>query len=162
MKYLDLIPGWVWALVVAALVVFSGMQSVGKANAKREVAELKMAVAQATNEAQAQARKAEQRMQTEVERIAKDEEAKRKVLAVRVARADAAVASLRDEIGRLNARPAPANPESAAYAGEASAARELLGACSDEYRLMARQAEELRIQVIGLQDYIRSIRNAIR
>lgn len=72
----------------------------------------------------------------------------------RAARAERAVVGLRDTIARLNARPAPGNAEAAGYADEARVARELLGSCSKEYGSLAAEADQLRDQVIGLQQWV--------
>lgn len=151
------IKDWITLAVVGALVVVSGWLYVGKARVERNFADYKHEVAQNTLEAEQLARRIEQNMQNQIARIIQNEEIKRKVLSDRVARVDAVNGGLRDEIARLNARPAPADPTAAAYAGEARTARELLGACSVEYRGVAKAADELRDQVIGLHDYIRSI-----
>ncbi|BEU96599.1 DUF2514 domain-containing protein [Acidovorax sp. DW039] len=89
------------------------------------------------------------------------EDAKRE--AARLAR-DAAAASvvrgLRDEIARLNQRshPYPAGDTGiAACTREATVARELFGESSSAYQELASEADQLRDQVIGLQDFARSV-----
>ena len=114
--------------------------------------------AQQLQRAEASAREREQAMQQNAERIADEAEKNRAALAARVAAADRMAGQLRDDITRLNARPAPKDPGAAAFADEARAARELLGACAAEYRGVAQGADELRNQVTGLQDFITSVR----
>jgi ATPase subunit of ABC transporter with duplicated ATPase domains len=157
MKFLDLVPSWVYAAAIALLVVACGWFYVAKIKAQGELATYRAEVAENTRKAEAEARAKEQAMQVQVERIAANEAKKTQVLAARVAAADSAARGLRDDIERLNARPAPEDPESAAYAREARTARELLGACAAEYRAVAEGADQLRDQVTGLQDYASNV-----
>jgi chromosome segregation ATPase len=76
----------------------------------------------------------------------------------RVAAAERNVGSLRDTIAMLNSRPAPIDPETKRIADEARQARELLGQCSKEYEVVARDADELRDQVTGLQQWVDHVR----
>lgn len=144
-----------WATLVAfvALTALCGWLYVGKVGVERDFAHYKMEVAEATLEAEKLARQVEQGGQTQVARIIVNEESKRKVLSDRLARADAVNRGLRDEVARLNARPVPEDAAAAAYAGEARVARELLGTCSQRYTEVARDADELRDQVTGLQAF---------
>ncbi len=89
------------------------------------------------------------------------EDAKRE--AARLAR-DAAAASavrgLRDEITRLNQRPNPypaGDTGIAACTREATTARELFGESSSAYQELASEADQLRDQVVGLQDFAHSV-----
>lgn len=103
--------------------------------------------------AEADARAKEKEMQANAERIAYESENKTTQLVVQSAAASRAANGLRNEIARLNARPAPACPEAAAIAVEASTARDVLGECSEKYRAVASEADRLSAQVTGLQDY---------
>ena len=89
------------------------------------------------------------------------EDAKRKAArATRDAAAAATVRGLRAEIARLNARPDPypaGDAGLAACAGEAATARELLGESSGAYQELAAEADGLRDQVIGLQQFARDV-----
>lgn len=151
------IKSWICLLVITVLTVMYGSSVVSRAHIERDFAQYKAQVANSTLEAEQLARKVEQGMQEQVARIVKNEEGKRKALSDRVARTDAVNLGLRDEIARLNARTAPEDSIAAAYAGEARVARELLGACADEYRTVAKTADELRDQVSGLQDYAKVV-----
>ena len=74
--------------------------------------------------------------------------------------AAAAVRSLRAEVARLNSRPNPyptGDAGLAACAGEARAARELLGESSGAYQELAAEADGLRDQVTGLQSFARNV-----
>ena len=157
MKFLDLVPSWAYAAAVAVLLLLCGWFYVAKVQAQGELATYRAEVAENTRKAEAEARAKEQQMQRQTERITHDQAKKQSELAARAADADRAADSLRDQIERLNARPAPSDPESAAVAGEARTARELLGACSDRYKDVARAADELRDQVTGLQDFAASV-----
>lgn len=157
LKLLDVIPGFVWAGICAFLLLFSGVAYYRMNSAKMELATYKADVAENTRQAEAAARAKEQAMRTQVDRIANNAAKKQTELASRVADAAASAASLRDDIERLNARPTPADPQSAAFANEARTARQLLGSCTKEYRSVAQAADELRDQVTGLQDYATSV-----
>lgn len=84
-------------------------------------------------------------------------EAKRRA---RDAAAAAAVRSLHTEIARLNSRADPyptGDAGLAACAGEARTARELFGESAGAYQELAAEADGLRDQVIGLQDFAISV-----
>jgi len=90
------------------------------------------------------------------ERTAHEDAQREAARHVRDAAAAAAVRSLRDEIARLNSRPDPypaGDAGIAACAGEAAAARELFGESTAAYSELAATADELRDQVVGLQDF---------
>jgi hypothetical protein len=108
-------------------------------------------------EAEQAARKEEQRRNEESQRIAGEQAKRETEYRVRVAAAEQSLDGLRDTVARLNSRPAPRNAEAAGYAREAAIARELLGTCSAEYRGVATEADGLRIQVIGLQQWISKV-----
>jgi hypothetical protein len=152
-KFLDLVPSWVYAVVIVVLLVVAGGCYVRMKNAQTNLANFQAEVADNTRKAESEARAKEQAMQKKVERIANDQAKKQTVLAARVATALVVADSLRDEITSLNARPAPTDPGAAAFAREASTARELLGSCAARYRGVAQAADELRDQVSGLQEY---------
>lgn len=130
----------------------------GKAKVRAEWDKEKAALIAQHDAEQAKARKREQEMQDATNKIAREAEQRNRDLAARVATANAAAASLRDEITALNSRPAPKDPAAAAYANEARVARELLGTCAAGYRGLAEEADGLRDQVTGLQAYARSVR----
>lgn len=157
LKLLDVIPGFVWAGICAFLLLFSGVAYYRMNSAKMELATYKADVAENTRKAEAQARAKEQAMRTQVDRIANNAAKKQTELAARAATSDVVNRELRDTVERLNARPAPTDAQSAAYAIEASTARKLLGSCTTEYRSVAQAADELRDQVTGLQDYATSV-----
>lgn len=156
-KVFDLVPGFVWAAICAVLLLFTGVSYVRMTHAKAELAEYRTVVAENTRQAEAAARAKEQAMRNQVDRIANNAAKNQTVLAARVATTQLIAGQLRDDIERLNARPAPTDAESAAIAGEARTARKLLGACAEEYRSVAQAADELRDQVTGLQDYATSV-----
>lgn len=89
------------------------------------------------------------------------EDAQREVARrARDAAAAAAVRKLRDEIARLNDRPDPyaaGDAGIAACAREAATARELLGESSGAYQELAAEADQLRDQVTGLQDFAHNV-----
>ena len=79
------------------------------------------------------------------------------------AAADSAAASLRSlraEIARIKARPHPypaGDAGLAACAGEATTARELFGDSAEAYVELAAEADQLRDQVTGLQQFTTSV-----
>ncbi|CAB4122829.1 hypothetical protein UFOVP33_60 [uncultured Caudovirales phage] len=145
------------AIACAVLVMLCGFFYVRMNWALTDLAQYRADVAVNTQKAETEARAKETAMRNQVERIAKNDADKQAKLADRAAGADAATRSLRDDIARLNAGDTPASPELAAIARQARTARELLGACSEEYRGVARSADELSTQVSGLQDYATNV-----
>lgn len=74
----------------------------------------------------------------------------------RIAAGDAVVDRLRNTIDTLNRRDlstAGGDPRAVALAEEAATARQLFGSCSESYRRLAADADGLRDQVSGLQDF---------
>ena len=91
-----------------------------------------------------------------LERTAHEDAKREAARRVRAAAAADAVRGLRDEIARLNSRPHPypaGDAGLAACAGEAATARELHGESAGAYQELAGAADELRDQVVGLQDF---------
>lgn len=148
---------WI-AFVLAS--AFAGIAYVQKTRLEAEFATYKAHVAQAAADAQGKARKTEQAYAKDKEKLENDLADKNRLLAARAAAARRSDAGLRDEIARLNARPAPSSSDAAAYAGEARVARELLGTCSARYTGVAKEADELRDQVTGLQVFVKDILKA--
>lgn len=94
------------------------------------------------------------------ERTANEDAQREAARRARDAAAAAAVRSLRAEVARLNSRPDPypaGDAGLAACAGEARAARELLGESSGAYQELAAEADGLRDQVTGLQSFARNV-----
>lgn len=156
-KIFDFVPGVVLAGMLALSIVTLTVGHVRIKSLQAEFSTYKAQVAENTRKAEAEARAKEQKLQREVERISDEAARKQTVLAGRLATANRSVGELRDTIEQLNSRPAPADPSIAAIAREASTARQLLGACSEEYRSVAQGADELRDQVTGLQQYVASV-----
>ena len=94
------------------------------------------------------------------ERTAHEDAQREATRRARDAAAASAVRSLRSEIARLNSRPDPypaGDAGLAACAGEARTARELFGESSGAYQELAAEADGLRDQVTGLQDFARDV-----
>lgn len=157
MKFLDLVPSWVYAAAIAVLTLALGVNTVRMYRAKAELAQYRAEVADNTRKAEAEARAKEQSMRKQADRIIHEQTKKQTELAARAADTSAALDSLRNENERLNARPAPTDPGAAAIAREARTARELLGACAERYTAVARDVEGLVDQVSGLQDFARNV-----
>ncbi len=94
------------------------------------------------------------------ERTAHEDAKREAARRTRDAAAAAVVRELRDEIARLNDRPDPypaGDAGLAACAREAATARELFGESAGAYQELAAEADGLRDQVIGLQDFARTV-----
>ena len=88
-----------------------------------------------------------------VERVAEDAANEQRILLERLASADLSNDRLRAAI-----RSADAGTDTGTASGfDAVTARALLADCAGKYRDMARTADELRANVLGLQAYVRSV-----
>lgn len=95
-----------------------------------------------------------------LERTAHEDAKREAARRVRAAAAADAVRGLHAEIARLNSRPDPypaGDAGIAACTGEAATARELFGESAGAYQDLAGEADELRDQVAGLQDFARTV-----
>ena len=143
----------------------------GTADAKRRGDEMEAAAlaSQKQADAERQAREAEQAKQIQAERTAREQAQREGALRTALDRAAASNRSLLDRIAALDARdvehaaaaadvPTTApDARAAALAREAATARQLLGACSQRYAELGADADGLRIQVMGLQDYVKGV-----
>lgn len=94
--------------------------------------------------------------QRAAEKVADEQAQRQATTEKRFALAAATERSLRAEIKRLNSRPKPFTVDDtglAACTREATTARELLGTCSYRYTVLAADADRLRDQVLGLQQW---------
>ncbi|MBX9833192.1 MAG: hypothetical protein K2X78_09125 [Burkholderiaceae bacterium] len=94
------------------------------------------------------------------ERTAHEDAQREATRRARDAAAAAAVRSLHTEVARLNSRPNPypaGDAGRAACAREASTSRELFGESAGAYQELAAEADGLRDQVTGLQDFARNV-----
>lgn len=94
------------------------------------------------------------------ERINDEQALRAQSRARRAAATGAAADGLLRAVEALNGRGVPASASDAAVAGlaqEAATARELLGSCTTAHRELAEQADGLRDQVMGLQDYAQRV-----
>ena len=141
------------------------------ADAKRQAAESAVAAqAQAESaERQRRAREEDQLKQEQAERIAREQAKREAVKQAALDRAESRNRGLLGAIADLNARAAAAaaamsgagqDPGAVALIGQASTARELLGQCSSRYTAVAANADGLRSQVIGLQDFVATVCHA--
>lgn len=139
-----------------------------EADIKRQAAE-SAAAAQAQAESaerQRRAREEDQLKQQQAERIAREQAQREAAKQAALDRAESRNRGLLGAIADLNARAAAAatavpgagqDPGAVALIGEASTARELLGQCSSRYTAVAADADGLRSQVIGLQDFVATV-----
>lgn len=154
---LALIPPWVMLAALGLLTSLLGVQTVRLSWVEAEFATYKADVAENTRKAEVKARAKEKSMRDSADKVANEQAQKQADLEARATHADAVADGLRNEIERLNASAAPSDPAAAALAGQARTARKLLGACANEYRAMAKHADELRDQVSGLQGYATTV-----
>lgn len=137
----------------------------GTAEAKRQADDMEAAAlaSRAQAEAERLAREAEQTKQLQAERNAHVQAQREAGLRSALARAESRNRGLLDTIAQLNARTfvdvsgATPNASAAAFAHEAATARELLGRCSGRYAELGAEADGLRVQVMGLQDYVNGV-----
>ena len=94
------------------------------------------------------------------ERTAHEDAQRETARRARIAAAAAELRGLRAQIDRLNARPDPypaTDAGIAACAGEAATARQLFAESAGAYQELAAEADGLRDQVTGLQDFARNV-----
>lgn len=135
------------------------------AEARRKADEKEAALRAMTQQAQAQAqvRAQEQAKQQEAERIAREQAQREQQLQGALAAATTSNRSLHTTIAQLNANAAAAMSSTAAPSScsteldAATTARNALGACSSRYTAVAGVADQLAIQVTGLQDHLLSV-----
>ena len=151
-----MIPLWVRIGATAAVTaaVFLAGSVLGHRLTKAAWDQERATLAQQRANAERLARDEENRRAKEAQRILEEQGFREAALRARAASAERAVVSLRDEIARLNGRAVPADPVAAGFAHEARVARELLGSCTKEYQGLAAEADGLRDQVTGLQQWV--------
>lgn len=141
--------------VIVALVAGYGFGN--KAGADRIRAQWnaeRQAVAEQRVKDEQAARAEEKRRATEAQAVIEDHVHREALARDRAVRAERTVVSLRDEVTRLNSRAVPIDSQAAGFAHEARVARELLGACTKEYVDLAAEADRVRDQVTGLQQWV--------
>lgn len=116
---LSIVPSWVWAILVAALVATTGIQTIRVSDLKAEVARVerahdntKLKYAEAARKAEAEARAAEQTLREQVDQLRKVKQDE-----INALRRD--VRNLRGRLSDLPARPASDPGAEAASFGQA-------------------------------------------
>ncbi len=118
-KIFDIIPGWIYAIAVAALLVFVGLQTVRLAGEEKDHAKsiasfaaARALAADATRRAEAAQRTEETRRQKEKDDVVQKAKSQIAAATADAGRADRAAVSLRDRVAQLeqSARRACANP----------------------------------------------------
>lgn len=157
---------WLMA-ALAGVTILLGGQTLRLAHAQTalaqqdvQIASMQRDAANKTTQALEERRLAEHAKALGAERIANVTDQRLADASTRAVRAEHAAGELRSTIARLDSRAAPADAGAAAFAGEARVSRELLGACADEYTRMAGEADGLRAQVMGLQDFVADVAGA--
>jgi hypothetical protein len=173
--FLDAIPGLVWALIVAGLVGFIVLDEI------RDAAELRNTVAKYNKEVQAHAqtkleysnyredaqkkvnlalealRELERVSQLNAERTARETAQREAAMAAELAQLRNREQRVRDDLATFRAAAArdAQSGNTAALAAKADTAVQLYSSCGEEYRSMAAEAEGIRVQAVGLLDFIR-------
>lgn len=160
LKVFDILPGWIWALLLAGALALGGVEHVRGNNARTELFKVRAEFAEAAAKAAEAVRKAEQAAREEEQRRerAKDEiedAANQRIeLANAAARdADAVAVSLRSRLAEFaaRARQGAANP-AASKAGEGKPSADpldllarVLTRADDEAGELAKYADALRV-----------------
>lgn len=144
-------------VTIVAMVISTGAMRMQRDDARLELSEYKAQVATATAKAQADARAAEQAMQTQVERLTHAHAKKEVDLVQRAAAASRTAERLLDTIAYLNAGEASTDPDIAPIFEQARTARHLLGTCAERYASVAADADQLAHQVSGLQAFVGAV-----
>jgi hypothetical protein len=156
-KIFDVVPGVVWAVALAVTTAVAGANYVRFTNERAAHAKTREHDAAVALEMEQKARAKEQELRLQVEKVAINAQAKAQELSRRASDALVAVGELRNTIAALNAREPAGDSGAPGAAHGAAEARELLGSCADEYRAVAADADALRNQVTGLQEYAVSV-----
>lgn len=151
------IPPWVTLAIIGLLLAVIVAQEARHATLKAAFANYQAIISENSRKLEVAYRAKEQTMRDNADRIAREQAQKEAELQSRADLAESAADSLRHDIERLNAAPAPKDPALAALARQAGTARKLLGTCAEEYRSMADGAERLRLQVNGLQSFVTDV-----
>jgi chromosome segregation ATPase len=171
LAFIDGVPGIVWAAIVAALLFMVVSMTMGNAKVKNDLRDAQTEHAKTKSEysqyqadvekkqrlAEAKQREIELSNFRNAEKVAYESAKREAALADDLARSRSREQRLRDEISSFRAATArdAASGNTAALAAKANTATELYESCGTEYRSMAEEAERVRIQAIGLLDYIR-------
>lgn len=153
LKIFDIVPGWIYASTILLILIALQVQSNRLDSTKQEFANYRHEITQATLESEIRVRKKEQEYREAIDKIATSAYTKQKEYMARAANAHRSLNELRKLIADINGQPVPADAPAAPYAHAAAEARELLGTCAEEYRSVATDADQLKDQVILLQEY---------
>jgi hypothetical protein len=137
-----------------------GMRS-QRDEARAELAGFGEQVATAQAMAEAHARAQETQMRQDADKVNHETATRLQAATRSAADAHRTADSLRATLASLNAGQAPTEPEAAGHAEQARTARDLLGACSGRYASVAADADQLAIQVSGLQEFARLVCGAV-
>jgi len=135
---LDLIPGWLYALIVAGALAWGGAQTWRVHSLKSDVAAIKQAQAEALAAAEKAAREETDRLQGVKDAAIAEAEKRAATNAAAAGRAQSELVRLRNI---LSAASNSADPACKAAADRAAAIGELLGTCSERYTDVAGKAD---------------------
>jgi hypothetical protein len=141
-----------WIFAVAMLCSLLAVSISQTQKAKSDFAEFKAAVAVETQKAELAERTKEQSRQIQANRVANDDLKRQTTRQISADSLDRATDILRDEIA--NASSASQDSRSSTSTQDAATSIELLGQCAREYSEMAKVADKLSDQVMGLQDFV--------
>ena len=135
---LDLLPGWLYALIVAGALGWGGAQTWRVHSLKSDIASIKQAQAEALAAAEKAAREETDRLQRIKDEAIAESEKRARANADAAGRAQSELARLRNI---LSAASNSAEPACKAAADRAAAIGELLGTCSERYTDVAGKAD---------------------
>lgn len=136
---LDILPGWVYALIVAGALSWVGAQTWRVHSLKSDIASIKQAQAEALAAAEKAAREETDRLQGVKDAAIAEAEKRAATNAAAAGRAQSELARLRNLLSKVPAD--SADPACKAAADRAAAIGELLGTCSERYTDVAGKAD---------------------
>ena len=155
-KIFDVVPGWIYAIVVGILLVFSSITYIRLENTKTSFLQYQAQVAVNTQKAEVAARAREQNLQNKVDEVSRNADKRELDLKARIASSNSSLNSLRNAIADATSRAAQ-NPGPSPFVNATSIEGQLLNQCATRYRQLAEDADGLKDQVAGLQDYVQAI-----
>ena len=136
---LDIVPGWLYALIVAGALGWGGAQTWRVHSLKSDVASIKQAQAEAVAAAEKAAREETDRLQGVKDAAIAEAEKRAATNAAAAGRAQSELARLRNLLSKIPAD--SADPACKAAADRAAAVSAVFGECSTELVEMGRRAD---------------------
>lgn len=146
----ELLPGWLYALIVAGALAWGGAQTWRVHSLKSDIASIKQAQAEALAAAEKAAREETDRLQRIKDEAIAEAEKRARANAAAAGRAQSELARLRNLLSKVPAD--SADPACKAAADRAAAIGELLGTCSERYTDVAGKADAHALDAKKLYD----------